>query len=214
MQTTPALHRIIPGGGYSDEMAIDVSLSKYCYLIPMERYAQMAKRQGFAGIPPQSLIGLSQKLAESFRGAYEKLRDETLQEEVLLADEIPHKMRERDEKKGWCLWGFSGPSSCFYECHPTRSGEISRAVLDDSDCRVLVSDVYSGYRRAIREANEKRRGKGQPEISTAYCNAHARMAFEGLAEEQTEDALYMVDGYQAIYAMKSKLKAVGLNERV
>ena len=213
MQTTPALPRIIPGGSYSDEMAIDVSLSKYCDLIPMERYAQMAKRQGFAGIPPQSLIGLSQKLADFFRDAYEKLRDETLQEEVLLADETPHKMLEGDEKKGWYLWGFSGPSSCFYECHPTRSGEIATAVLDNSDCRVLVSDVYSGYRRAIREANEKRREKGHPEISTAYCNAHARRAFKGIAEEHTEDALFMIDGYQAIYAMESKLKAVGLNER-
>lgn len=213
MQTTPSLPRIIPGGGYSDEMAIDVSLSKYCDLIPMDRYSQMAKRQGFSGIPPQSLIGLSQKLAEFFRAAYERLKTETLEEDVLLADETPHRMLEGDAKENWYLWGFSGPESCFYECHPTRSGEVAGAVLDSSDCRVLVSDVYSGYRRAIREANDRRREKGQAEIATAYCNAHARRGFKGIAEEHTEDALYMIDSYEAIYGMEADLKVLDLDAR-
>lgn len=214
MQTTPSLPKVIPGGSYSDEMAIDVSLSKFCDLIPMERYSQIANRQGFEGIPPQSLIGLTQKLAQFFHGAYDKLRDETLAEEVLLADETPHKMLEGDERKGWYLWGFSGPHSCFYECHPTRSGEVASAVLEKSVCTVLLTDVYSGYKRAIREANERRReAKLLPEIVAAYCNAHARRAFKGIAEEDTQDALYMVESYQEIYAIEAKLKAANLEER-
>lgn len=213
MQTTPAIPRIVPGGGYSDEMAIDVSLSKYCDLIPMDRYSQMAKRQGFAGIPPQSLIGLTHKLAQFFKGAYDRLRVETLAEEVLLADETPHRMLEGDERENWYLWGFTGPTSCFYECHPTRSGEVATAVLDDSSCKVLLSDVYSGYRRALREANEKRKERDIPVIETAYCNAHARRGFKGIAEENTNDASFMIDSYGVIYDLEEELKSLDLAAR-
>jgi transposase len=35
--TTPAVPRITPGGSYSDELIIDVAMSKYCDLVPIER---------------------------------------------------------------------------------------------------------------------------------------------------------------------------------
>jgi transposase len=44
--TTPAPARIIPGSSYSDEMITDVALSKYCDLIPINRYVAMADRAG------------------------------------------------------------------------------------------------------------------------------------------------------------------------
>jgi transposase len=42
MVTAPVAPRIIEGSTYSDEMILDVVLSKYCDLIPMERYVKMA----------------------------------------------------------------------------------------------------------------------------------------------------------------------------
>ena len=65
--TTPALPRVIPGSSYSDELILDVTLSKYCDLIPVERYCQMAARQGIPGIPPHSLITTILKFAEFLR---------------------------------------------------------------------------------------------------------------------------------------------------
>lgn len=44
--TVPNLPRIAPGSSYSDEMIIDVALSKYCDLIPIERYSSIAGRSG------------------------------------------------------------------------------------------------------------------------------------------------------------------------
>ena len=41
MTTAPVLPRILEGSTYSDEMILDVSLSKYCDLIPVERQAAM-----------------------------------------------------------------------------------------------------------------------------------------------------------------------------
>jgi transposase len=54
--TAPAPPRIKNGSAYSDEMAIDVAMTKYCDLVPIERYSKMAEREGLKGVPPQSLI--------------------------------------------------------------------------------------------------------------------------------------------------------------
>jgi len=54
IKTTPAPPRICPGSSYSDEMILDVALSKFCDLMPIERYVSMAARRGVEGLPPQS----------------------------------------------------------------------------------------------------------------------------------------------------------------
>ena len=205
--TTPNIPRVIPGSSYSDELVVDATLSKYCDLIPMERYAQMAKRQGFAGLPPHSLIGASLKLAEFFLAAYERLKKETLQTEVLLADETPHRMLEGDDKTGWFLWGFSNEKSCFYECHDTRSGDVASTLLQNSSCEVLLTDVYSGYKKAVREANEIRVEKDVPLISMAYCNSHARRGFISNELEAPAESQFMIDRYKEIYRLEAEAKS-------
>ena len=157
--TAPVPARIIPGGSYSDDMIVDATLSKYCDLIPMERYCQMAARSGLIGLPPHSLISASMKLSSFLNPTYLKIRQETLNTKVLLADETPHRMLEGDAKTRWFLWGFSSQTSCFFECHDTRSGDVSTAVLSESICEFLVSDVYSGYAKTIRIVNENRAKK-------------------------------------------------------
>ena len=69
------------------------------------------------------------------------------------ADETPHKMLEGHEKKSWYLWGFSTLRTCFLECHDTRSGDVASDVLINSKCQFLLTDVYSGYGKAVRLAN-------------------------------------------------------------
>ena len=51
LKTAPSLPRIKPKSSYSDNMMLDVALSKYCDLIPMERYSAMAGRGGAPDIP-------------------------------------------------------------------------------------------------------------------------------------------------------------------
>lgn len=105
--TTSAIPRIKAGSSYSDEMIIDVSLSKYCDLIPVERYVQMASRGGVAGLPANTLIAGTHNLAEFLAPVYKKIKDEIISSKVLHADDTPHKMLERDDKSNWYLWGFS-----------------------------------------------------------------------------------------------------------
>jgi transposase len=152
VKTAPALPRIVPGGSYSDEMIIDVVVAKYCDLIPIERYAQMAARGGLKDLPPQSLIQLTHYCAAFIRSVYDLIKKELLQRTVLHADETPHRMleqwgvEEEDKRKSWYLWGFSDNlTSSYLEVRNTRSGDVASELLSESNCEYLVSDVFSGY---------------------------------------------------------------------
>ena len=119
MVTTPAPERIMPGSSYSDEMIIDVALSKYLDLLPIERYAKMAARNGVKDLPPQSLIECTHNLAFYLVSPFARLREEVCSSLFLSADETPHRMLEGSDKKGWYLWGFSNETACYFECHDT-----------------------------------------------------------------------------------------------
>lgn len=208
LQTAPVPPKIKESSIYSNEMILDVVLTKYCDLIPMERYAAMASRTGMIDLPPHSLIELTHYYADFIYTVYNRLRDETLNNRVLRADETPHPMLEGDDKKSWYLWGFSTDKVCFFECHNTRSGDVASYILENSLCEVLVSDVYSGYNKAIRVANATRIKNEKPIIKSANCNVHARRYFFKYwkLHQGSEDAKYYLDQYHEIYKINDQCK--------
>jgi transposase len=213
--TAPCPPRVIPGGSYSDELIVDATLSKFCDLIPMDRYSKIAARAGFPGLPPHSLIQASFKLADFLARVYELIKLEVLSEEVLRADETPHRMLEGDEKTRWYLWGFSTASACFFECHDTRSGDVSTEVLKSSNCLVLLSDVYSGYVKSLRLANKQREEAARSLIEAAYCNAHARREFftgDWDSPEMSADQKIMIDHYKKIYKLNAESKGLSAEQ--
>lgn len=202
LKTTPAPPRICPGSAYSDELILDVALSKYCDLIPIQRYVSIAERQGVAGLPPQSLIQLTHHLADFLKPVYVQVRDDILKSRLLHADETPHRMLEGGgNKKNWYLWGFLNNQSSYFEIHDTRSGDVAEALLIQSECTKLVSDVYSGYGKAVREANKYRAANQKPMIENYYCNAHARRKFTD-AEPNYPEATKFIDLYGKIYRLE------------
>lgn len=201
--TVPNPPRIKEGSAYSDEMMVDVGLYKYCDLVPIDRYSQIAGREGLSDLPPQSLIETTHYLSDFTKEAYDKLKSEISQSPVLHADETPHRMLEGDKKSNWYLWGFSTPKTSFFEYHDTRSGDIASNVLINSQCQYLISDVFSGYAKAVREANEIRSQKGKPKILNVYCNAHARRKFKEIQDRFPDEAEFFIDQYRKIYHLEN-----------
>lgn len=203
--TTPVPPRIIPKSSYSDEMIIDVALSKYCDLIPIERYCAIANRASGTELPPNSLISLTHKLADFVEPIYsEGLKGEIIDVEVLSADETTHRMLEGDEQKNWYLWGFSCPESAYFEYHDTRSGSVASDILLESKASVLLSDAFSGYSKAIRLANVKRKEGGKYPIQKALCNAHSRRKFD--EADKFEESKFYMKQYTRIYKLEKYAK--------
>jgi len=205
MKTAPSPERIIPGSTYSDEMILDVVLSKYCDLIPIERYVQMAARSGLMDLPPNSLIELTHQFAFFVKPIYERIKSEIMKSRVLHADETPHRMLEGSNKKTWHLWGFSTKEYCFLECHDTRSGDVASDILLNSNCEVLLTDVYSGYHKATRVVNIKRSLDGKAPIENGYCNGHARRYFYKPRLDYPEAEFYLLK-YHEIYQINDEAK--------
>jgi hypothetical protein len=170
----------------------------------------MAARSGLDGLPPHSLIRASFALADYLKDVYQLIKAETLATPVLLADETPHRMLEGDAKKRWYLWGFSNKNAAFFECHDTRSGDVSTEVLLASTCSVLLSDAFCGYKKSLTAANETRAHQGLAPIKAAYCNAHARRRFYsgGKDGEPSIDAAIVVDHYEQIYRLNTESRGL------
>lgn len=206
MQTAPSPPRILEGSSYSDEIIIDVSLSKYCDLIPVDRFVKMAARSGVKDLPPNSLIDLSHHFADFVISAHFKNKELVMSSRVMGADETPHRMLEGSDKKSWYLWGFSTPFACYFECHDTRSGDVASEILINSRCEVLLTDVYAGYDKAIRLANVIRAKSGKPLVKGSNCNAHSRRHFFKSRQKYTLDAEFFLDHYHEIYLLNDQAK--------
>jgi transposase len=211
IKTAPNLPRIKPGSAFSDEFIMDVAVKKFDELIPIERQVRMAAGVGFYGLPPQSLIELTHYFATFLKEVFEKIKNEVLTSRILHADETPQNMLEGDETKNWYFWGFSSKTAAFFEAHDTRSGDVAYEVLIKSNCKYLMSDVYSGYKKALRIANEERLRKKLDEIIKIYCNAHARRKFKDAAVFKKESE-YFVEQYEKIYYLNSQAKDKSVEE--
>lgn len=205
--TAPAIPKIKSGSSYSDEMVVDVALGKYCDLIPVERYVQMAARSGVSGLPANTLIQSTHNLADFLAPVYKKIKDEVMSSKVLHADETPHRMLEGDDKSHWYLWGFSTSCASYFEAHDTRSGSVATDIIKEAKCEFLVSDVFSGYAKAVTDSNVYRRENNLPVIENAYCNAHARRKFKESESSFARESRLFLWCFEKIYRLE-KLKVI------
>jgi transposase len=198
--------RIAPNTSLNDSVLIEAAIAKFYDLIPTERYAKMLSRSGVE-ISDKLLFLAQTYLAKAYDSVYLMLKQEILTSRVVHADESPHRMLENNEGKSlWYLWSFCTRTSVYFEIHNTRAGSVSIEFLKDSQAQVLLSDVYSGYIRTIREVNEYRQSKGIDMLASAHCNDHARRYFFYAKEHALADQV--LDVYEKIYATEARVQAM------
>lgn len=203
--TAPVLPRITPGGSYSDELIIDVAMSKYCDLVPIERYVSIAAREGVEGLPQNSLIETTHQLADVVEPAVDKILEKEIKPSfVLHVDDTRHRMLKKPDQAHY-LWGFSNKVASYFEVHGTRSGDVISELLKDSKCEYLVSDAFSGNNKSVKDTNEYRLENNLNLIQQVYCNAHARRKFKE-AREKMIDAQVYIDHYKKIYYLEGQAK--------
>ncbi len=207
MVNTPAKASIVPTSNYGDSFIIDIFLSKYCDLIPIERYASMAGREGLLQLPPQSLIGLTHHYANFLIPLLLKIKKEVQADKVLLADETPHPMLEGDETKNWFLWGFFSRRACYFEAHNTRSGNVAKNFLKDSLAKFLISDAYSGYGKALKDILKE----SQRQIVEVFCNAHSYRYFKEASIIWKSETEVFLNLYGEIYKLEREKKLMNRN---
>jgi transposase len=159
--------RLIVGGRYSIDFAVEVACSKYLDHLPLARQVKMMAREGLK-VDTQTLWDQIEALATHLQPSYEALPDYVLSKPVVHADETPWPLLSKGGKKRWYAWCAAVPDAVVYRIMKGRSTEEARKLLGGYK-GVVVVDGYQAYNKLARD--------GPGEFVLSYCWAHVRRKF-------------------------------------
>ena len=164
--TAPGPEKLIPGGRYSLEFAVEVALQKYSFHMPLERQARRMLSEGLR-ITRQTLWDQLYPLAALLTPSYQELRKKVLEPFVVHMDETPWKLLTSRPSKTWQVWCISSENGTYYHLDPHRSAAVAQELLGGF-AGVLVTDGLQVYQTVAR---------GSPQIMLVFCWAHVRRKF-------------------------------------
>jgi transposase len=168
VKTAPAPERLIAGGRYSTEFAVEVAAQKYLDHLPLERQARIMKREGLA-VDSQTLWDQVWALARLYGPTYGKIREHVLAQEVAHGDETPWYLLKKGGRERWHAWAAACHDAAYFHIDRRRSTDAADELWAGYK-GWLVVDGYQTYL-----ALAKRRPPGALKLS--YCWAHARRKY-------------------------------------
>ena len=185
--TAPGPPKLMAGGRYSIDFAIEVATSKYLDHLPLERQCRIMRREGLV-VDSQTLWDQLWALSRHLEPSYLALRDTLLERDLVHADETPWPLLGTTMRKGtrkWYVWCLAAPDAVFYRLRPSRSAKSGAEVLGGFEGIALV-DGYKAYQTLARAS---------PDLRLAYCWAHVRRKLvkaERFYPDEVGDALALV----------------------
>jgi transposase len=188
--TAPMPPRLIPGGRYSLEFAVDVAVAKYLDHMPLERQVRVMQREGLT-IDSQTLWDQIQALARHLEQTYRALGERTRRAEVVHADETWWRLMDRSSSKKWWAWCLATDDAVFYRISESRSAEAAKQIVGDFK-GVIVCDGYGAYESLSRAG---------PGLMLAHCWAHVRRKFVEIENFYPVEAGEILDLIGRLYAV-------------
>jgi transposase len=166
--------KLIPGGRYSVDFAVDVAVGKYADHLPLARQVKQMSRDGLE-VTTQTLWDQIHALSRHLTPTYAALHDHVLASPVIGADETTWRLMDEKHGRGklWWAWSVTCPDAVFYRIDASRSAEAAGKILKDFR-GIVVADGYSAY-GALRKSSAA--ADGTPRFELAACWAHARRKF-------------------------------------
>jgi transposase len=192
VKTAPGPPKLIPGGRYSPEFAVETAIGKYLDHLPLERQVRIMGRQGLA-VTSQTLWNQIDALARHLEPSYEALGETIFANPVIHADETRWPLLS-DKPSPWWAWCVAGDAGVFYRILGSRSAKAARAVLRGYQ-GIVLCDGYKAYVSLSR---------GDPNFTLAHCWAHVRRKFIE-AEPHYPAASQMLDWIGKLYALERQV---------
>jgi transposase len=211
----PMEDRIVDKGLASDNVVIDVVVSKYCDHLPLYRQAAILEREAGLEIGRATLDGWVMRVGEMLIPVVEAMRKDLLSVPYLQADEttVPVQMHDRSGSNHEAyLWQYGKPGGeTVFDFCLNRGREGPKRFLGKWE-GILQTDGYQAYE-----------GVGGPKIVHVGCWAHARRKFvdavkvnpqdgEAVNMVMRMDALFLVDRDARQKAMSSAERLAHRNE--
>lgn len=195
IETAPAPPKLIPGGRYSLDFAIEVVTAKYLDHMPLERQVRVMAREGLV-TDSQTLWDQSNALARLVDPAHEALHEYLLRRAVVGIDEsywrlMGAKGQDEGENKRWQMWALAGTDAVCYRLHDSRSTDAASKVLRGY-AGTVMADGYGAYRSL-----QQRGGR----FRLVHCWDHVRRKFdeaESFFPEECGRALELIGEIYAV----------------
>lgn len=172
VKTAPGPKKLIPGGRYSPEFAVEIAVAKYADHLPLERQVRILDREGLK-VTSSTLWDQIEAVARLATPTYETIRATVLEAPVVGADEThwPLLVGEKvEENKRWQTWCLASSDLVSYRILPSRSTEAAREVLG-AYRGIAVTDGYAAYQSLAASLPV------DGNFRLAHCWAHVRRKF-------------------------------------
>ncbi len=193
IKTAPGPDKLISGGRYSIEFAVEVATQKYLDHLPLERQARIMKREGLK-TNSQTLWDQIWALSRHLKPAYDALPEHIQCYPFIHLDETRWYLLEKGGRKTWQIWSQSSPTAVHYTLHPERSTAAGSIAVGDY-CGTIICDGYSVYKSLARSAPSK--------LQLAFCWAHVRRKFEE-AEVNHSECSKVLDLIKELYKIEDE----------
>jgi transposase len=208
VETAAGPPKLIPGGRYSIDFAIEVALGKYAYHLPLARQVKQMRREGLE-ITSQTLwdqlVGLEMWLEPS----YQALAEYVLASPVVGADETHWRLMGKGKSRSWWVWSVTREDAVFYRLLSSRSTQAARDLLGDYR-GIVMCDGYSAYSALAKGPVHARAG---PEIELAHCWSHVRRKFIE-AEPHYPEASWILEQIGELYRIEREIREAEVSDRL
>ena len=165
--TTPGPVRLVPGGRYSLDFAVQIAVDKYLDHLPLERQARIMDRLDLE-VSSQTLWDQIEALARILVNPYELLAQYLFEAPLWHADETRWPRLDASGQSPWTVWARCTPDIAYYTILGSKSAKAGRQLFSGYK-GIVVVDGYAVYEKLARDG---------PGFRLANCWAHTRRKFE------------------------------------
>lgn len=192
--TAPAPDRVGEKTRYAPSFIAHLIVTKCGDSIPQYRLEKAYRNLGIP-VSRSTMCGLLHRGATELEPLYKAALACVPSAADVHADET--SMRQQDRAGRSFLWSFITPELVVYKYAPSRSGDVPKEVLGQSQGRLVV-DQHTGYNAVTKPGGRVRAG----------CLAHARRKiFEQREHPETKEGLDLIG---EIYRVERDAKAAGI----
>ena len=187
--TAPNALKLIPGGKYSVEFAVEAVTQKYLYHMPLERIRRQMESAGL-NIICKTLYSLCFFVSCYLEEIVKEIKKEILSCGLALhIDETRWPINNKKQDDGY-MWVMSNQAGSYYQFEPTRSGKIAKEMIGNYE-GPIVTDGYGGYKS---QYNKMKR------IDLAFCWAHVRRKFVDIEKNYPDECKKVLDFIDDLFA--------------
>jgi transposase len=186
--------KLIAGGRYSIDFAVEVCSEKYLDHAPLARQARKMTREGLI-MDTQTLWDQVSRVARVVEPAHARLHAYLLSKSLLGADETTWRLMGNANPSGkkWQVWTLASEDAVYYRLQDSRGTQAAANVLGGYG-GIVMCDGYKAYSDLAKQ-------RGSP-FMLVHCWAHVRRKFVEIESSFPEETEQILDLIKELYAIE------------